>query len=166
MSSEIIPKFYGRIIDGVRYYHKPMMYREYMKQLEGKEFEEIIIERQKEASTDQHAYYRATVRWLCVEMETFAGWDEKVLHQFIARKLLGRVIVQEFTHKDGSITSEEITIVPSTAQLSRKEMSKFIDSFLNWLGLEGIYPPEPDQFVTKKYATKKSHEKQELDTRG
>ena len=53
MSSEIVPKFFGKIINGVRHYNRPQQY-EWMKTLEGKDSEEVITERFIEASNDQH----------------------------------------------------------------------------------------------------------------
>lgn len=164
MSSEIVPKFFGKIINGVRHYNRPQQYLEWMKTLEGKEFEEVITERFIEASNDQHGYYRATVRWLCNETEMFAGWDEKALHKYIMDTFAGTTVTHEIRKASGEVEKKDIVITPSVSSLSRKSMSKLIDSLLNWLGGNEIYPPEPDQIVTKKFKTRITNEKPKSDT--
>lgn len=162
----IIPKFYGRIVGGKKQYYRPKQYANWMLLMEGKEFEEVIQQKIVNPSNDQHAYYRAIVRWLSYETEIFGGWDEDYIHSFFANKLLSRKIVTQIYHNDGSMTSEELIIIPSTAKLTRKEMSEFIQKFLDWLAGEGIFPPEADEFVTKNYATKTKYEKSEPNPKG
>jgi hypothetical protein len=166
MSSDLIPKFYGKIINGVRYYNRPEQYRKWMSNLEGKEFEEVIIEKPQDTTDNQHAYYRVVVRWLCNETEMFAGWDEKVLHKYIMDRFMSIKTTCEIHYNDGTFDKKEISITPSMAELSKKATTSLIEKLLYWLGENEIYPPEPDQVVTKKYKTKIIHEKPKSDSSG
>lgn len=141
-------KFYGRIVNGVKMPYRPTQYNEYLKSIEG-EYEEIVQRKTEEVSKDQRAYFRASIKWLIDNTEQFGGWDESELYECILKELTS---YKKDVEWNGVIVEKEF--YKRTSDMNKKEMSKLIDDFINWLALDNIFIPSPQEAIIGKYATK------------
>jgi len=140
----------GTVENGIRRYYRPSLLKARLKALEGKEFQEIVQEKEEETTTDQHGYYRGgIIRGTCMESTLFEGWEHDDIHNFFAAEFLSykRILLKG---DDDAVT---VTITQSTIDLNKKEMSAYIDKIKNWLGGEGIIVLDPDEYKSDKYRT-------------
>lgn len=165
MKHEIPIYFYGTIKDGKRFYYKPKDHQSILDSMEGTEFEEIIVPRRREVTLDQHAYYRASLRWVINETEVYGGWDEKILHAYFANKYLGYDVHHDLINPTtGKVTKTIVVrIVPSTADIGKKKMSVFIENVIQEIAEHGIEVPSSDSFDLRRYTTQRRYAKEGLD---
>jgi hypothetical protein len=142
-------KHFGKIVNGKKVYYNDSLHKEAVKSLEGKEFEEVLKEKSKRVTTDQHAYYRKGVIGTALEFEMFGGWDKESLHDFFVGMFLTEKTYRFLDNGNaGSVTTFRTR---STASLNRKEMAQFIDNCIKWLATQGIVVLDSDQFLLTNY---------------
>lgn len=155
----IVIKHYGRIVNGVKQYYNPALYKETITSLEGKEFEEVIKQKHKRVSEDAHGYYRGGVLGTALEFEMFGGWTKDDLHDFFAKMFLSYKKSLILKYDDGTECVETIKKTQSTSGLNSKEMTEFVDKVIQWLAEQGIVVLPPEQYVLGKYKTETKHVK-------
>lgn len=146
---KLLVKHYGRIEGGKKIYYNIPLYKQQMAALENKEFVEIIEEKPFKASLDQHSYYRGGILGTCIQTEYFAHFaKEDDIHDFFADMFL-KYSIQVNTSKGSKI----IYKIRSTADLTKKEYSEFIDKVKFWCADNGITILEPEQYHSRFFKT-------------
>lgn len=147
----------GKVKDGKLIYYIPELYANNIRALESKEFELVIKEKSKRASTDQFAYYRGGILGTCYETEMFShfnGRDEIHENYFAPLFLSYKVMVELPTKK------YELTKVRSLADLNMKEFSEFITRVIAHCESElGITIASSEDYYITKYKTIKHETK-------
>lgn len=143
-------KHYGKIENGKKIYYNIPLYKQQLQALEGMEFVEIIEEKPKKASVDQHNFYRGGILGTCIQTEYFSHFaNEDAIHEDFFAPMFLSYTVQVTTPKESKI----VTKVRSTADLSKKEYSEFIDKVLNFCGENDIHVLPPEQYHSRYYKT-------------
>lgn len=140
-------KHFGKIVNGKKIYYNESLYKEAVKSLEGKEFEEVIKEKSKRVTLDQHGYYRKGVIGTALEFEMFGGWNDDEIHDMFAGLFLTEKTVKTLDNDQQVV----ITKTLSTSFLNRKEMAEFIDKCIKWLAIHGIVVLDSEQYLLSKY---------------
>lgn len=142
-------KHYGYVKAGKKVYYNPELYRNQLAALEGKEFTEVITQKHEKPSRNMHNYYRGGILPTCLASEMFSHYDttEDIHEGYFRRKFLRYVVV--VTNLDGSKSEE--TRYRSTADLSKQEMSEFVNKVKMDCEMNGITIAEPDQYYSKFY---------------
>lgn len=99
-------------------------------------------------SQDQRGYFRSSIRWLIDNIEAFGGYTEDELYDTILKELTAYT---KSVLWQGSI--QEKKFYKRTSDMNKKEMSKLIDDFVNFLALQDIIIPSPEEAIIGKYAT-------------
>ena len=141
-------RHFGQINNGELQLFNLGLWGNQIRELEGKEIYVEVRERPKNVTTDQHAYYRGAILPECLQYETFGGWEKQEVHEFFVDMFLSYTKVKIMNG-----IAKEIKVVPSTADISRKEMAEFIEKVLGWLAMEGIYIMSPEQYNVSKFKT-------------
>jgi len=143
-------RHYGRVVKGKKVYYNPELYKKQMESLEGKEFEEVIKEKHKKPSLDQHAYYRGGILGTCIKYPYFEHFDnEDQIHDDFFAPMFLSYSVQVVTPNESYIVKK----VRSTADLSKKEYAEFIDRVLTWCGQNEIHILTEEEYDSKFYKT-------------
>lgn len=147
---KLLIKHYGVVKNGKKLYHNPFLYKQQLQALEGKEFVEIIEEKHRNASPDQHRFYRGGILGTCIQTEYFSHFPtEDSIHENFFAPMFLSYTQQVITPKESKI----ITKVRSTADLSKKEYSEFIEKVINWCGSEGIEIGNSEDYHSRYYKT-------------
>lgn len=147
MTSDLVQRFFGRVVNGELKLHRPVSFQQLLRALEGKEFEITIQPRRIEHSAEQRGYIHALCRWLTVNTETFGGWEEDDVYRFFMQEYASRVITKEVSGKEVLIR-----FTRSIKELSKKEVSELIEKILTWLANEDIHPPTAEEAKWSKYS--------------
>lgn len=141
-------KHYGRVVNNNKEYYNPDLYRSQLAALNGKEFVEVIKERHQRPSNDQHGYYRRAILITCHKSEMFSHMDNKdLIHDdYFAPKFLSYVKLVTVGGK-----STEQFKVRSLADLSKDEMTEFIQRVLGECHELGIQISDPESYYQKYY---------------
>lgn len=142
-------KHLGIVKNGKKIYYNPGLYANQMRELEGKEFEEVISEKHIKPSTETHGYYRGGIIPTALLAEKFGGWTEDDIHLYYTNKYL-KTVIEKF-YPDGK--REELVTIRSTGELNQKEMNEYIEKVKADLALEGIEVLDPQQYYLNKYKT-------------
>jgi len=152
-------RHYGIINNGkVKLLNLPL-YKKNIDSLEGKRIEFTIKEVHEFPTPDQHAYYRGAVIETALQAECFGGWTNDEVHKELADLFLGTDIVVRVVRKDGTVIAKTRRDVPSTADLSKKEMTAYIDKCIMFLAAEGIEVHTAEMYKLNKYRTVTTTEK-------
>jgi hypothetical protein len=144
-----VVRHYGRVHRGKKIYYNQPLFDRQMESLEGKEFVEVIKEKHKKPSLDQHGYYRGGILGTCLQTEYFAHFlNEEKVHSFFADLFL-KYSEQVITPKE----SYFIYKIRSTADLSRKEYSEFIEKVKGWCIENDIVILDAESYESKYYKT-------------
>lgn len=141
-------KWFGRIVNGKNVLYRPTEHENYLRTMEGKETETQTNVKQEPVSSDQRGYFRSSIKWLIDNTESFGGHDENELYEDILKELTGYKKCVEWK---GEMVEREF--YKRTSDMNKKEMSKLIDDFINWLALQDIHIPSPQEAIIGKYAT-------------
>jgi hypothetical protein len=163
MNSEPKEKFTGVVKNGIIIHNKPLSYSIAIKRLEGQEVEYTLAPRFVQATSDQHGYYRASIRWLIDNIESFGGWEQEALHNFFARKFLSHRFMEKIIWPDGKEELAEFVHVAKTSTIGKKRMAEYITNVWAYLAERGIYVPESESVDPGKYATRVKIKKNESD---
>lgn len=143
----MIERHYGKIVNG-KFEQTPRnaeRYKNALKRLEGKDFELEIREVQSHATNSQYAYFRNGIIRTCLKTEMFGGWDEQEIINHFTDNFLRTVRFKQ--------AGKEVLGISSTKQisnLSKADMSQFIENVLNWLSMHNISVGAPeDYFLTR-----------------
>lgn len=150
--SKTIIKHYGKIIKGKMVCYNESLYQETIYELEGKEFELIIKEKSRKASTDAHGYYRAGIIGECLKSEVFGGWDREEIHDHFASLFLTYVTHEKALY-DGKTIFKEVIKKQSTADLNSKEMFEYCEKCIRWCAQHEITIHTPEQYHLSKFKT-------------
>ena len=126
MPKQTTIKHFGKVINGKRIYYNNNLHNEYVRSLEGQEFEETIKVKFKRVSTDAHGYYRGGILGESMNYEMFGGWTRGELHEFFANKFLSYTKAVKYIFGEETIYRDKIDVL-STSSLSSKEMFEFCE---------------------------------------
>ena len=118
--------------------------------LEGKRIELSIKEVHEKPSTDQHAYYRGAVIETALTAECFGEWTGDEVDEFLSDKYLGFNIVKHM----GKYGGASFRVVPSKADLTRKEMAEYVDRCIGFLAENGVVVHTADEYKLHKFKTR------------
>lgn len=144
---------YGKVTNGSLVHYNWPLFKQSLASLEGKEFDLIVKEKRKRVSLDTHGYYRGGIIRECLQYEIFGGWEEEDVHDFFSFEFLGHTKTFMVRHDNGMISYRNLKKVPSTADLSQKEMNEYIEKVIAWLANEGIVVHSPEDYYLGKYKT-------------
>lgn len=146
---KVLIKHTGIIKNGRKIYDNPGLYVDQIRSLEGKNFEEIIKEKHTKASDNQYGYYRGAILPTCHKSDMFMHFDTKdAIHDnYFAPVLLSYTVMVKLADRK---PYEQIR-VRSLADLSKDEMSEFIERVLALCSEHGIQCPPPEAFYQKYY---------------
>lgn len=139
-------RHYGRVKNGKKIYDNPSLQDDQLRELEGCNFVEIIKKRHERPSTSQYGYYRGAILVACYESDMFMHYDNKdQIHTlYFAPKFLSYTVLQPKTNK-------EIQLTHSLADLTKEQMSVFMERVLADCAENGIEIPPSELFYNKYY---------------
>lgn len=157
MAKKTTIKHFGKVVNGKRIYHNTDLHNEYVSDMEGQEFEEVIKVRSKRVSTDAHGYYRGGILGECMNYEMFRGWTRSELHDLhFAPMFLTYIGMIKYIAGEETVYREEKKI-RSTSSLNSKEMFEFCERCIQWLAEHGIVVHTPQEYLLDKYKTEERH---------
>lgn len=144
-------KHYGRVRGGEMVFSLPDLLRQNLIELEGKEFVMTIKKKHEKVSSNQYGYYRGAILIACHKSDVFIHMDSKdAIHdEYFAPEFLSYKKLVELPNK-----RYEVTLVRSLADLSKEEMSEFIERVLVRCDELGITVLPPEMFYNKYYEHK------------
>lgn len=139
-------RHYGRIKNGKLIFDIPSLYDDQLRELEGQNVVMHLKKRHEKPSVSQYGYYRGAILVACYESDMFMHYDNKdQIHElYFAPKFLSYVVLQPSTNK-------EIPKTRSLADLTKEEMSVFMERVLADCAENGIEVPLPELFYNKYY---------------
>lgn len=146
----IVLRHYGIMKGRKIYIHNVPLYYKNADALEGKRIELSIKEVHEKPSTDQHAYYRGAVIETALTAECFRECTGDEVHKFLSDRYLGFTIIKSI----GKYGMSEFRVVPSTADLTRKEMAEYVDRCIGFLAENGVVVHTADEYKLHKYKTR------------
>lgn len=148
MANIPILKHYGKIVNGIKKYYNPELYKLNIQDLEGLEFEEVIKKKSKAKSTDQLGFYRAGIIRECLQYEMFIHFTENEIHEFFTELFLS-------WNKSISVDGKNYLIkkITSVSDLSKEDMKNYIERCIHWCAEHNIIIKDPSQYELDKYKT-------------
>lgn len=158
MSSEVPYQFFALAKEGPQQmmiiWYKPLLLQTALLSYKDQEIRITIEPRLIDATVEEHAYYRASIRWLIDNTEAYAGWDEQVLNHEFKKMFIGHPVSKEIHYPNGEIKIVDSVMVPSTAEIGKKKMAFLISEMIRYNAEHGILIPAASDFVLKKYSKK------------
>lgn len=137
-------------MNGKKTYYNPSLYQSQLQALEGKEFCEIIEEKHRKVTTSAHAYYRGGILGTCIQTDYFSHFaNEDAIHDNFFAPMFLSYTVQVVTPTKSYLQTK----IRSTADLSSKEYSEFIDKVRFWCDENDIKTGEAKDYHSKYYKT-------------
>ena len=117
--------------------------------LEGKRGYAVIEEEADKPSINQYAYYfGGIIRSECLSSNTFSGWQEHEVHEFLLSELRSHTKVVEKANG----TTIVKTVVDDFSKFSKEDMSKYIEELIPYLLNEfGIHVKPAEYYKYNKY---------------
>lgn len=116
--------------------------------LAGKEFELVIKEKQRRPSVNQFGYYYGGILATCITCEMFG-------HFSTVEEIHKEVFAPEFLSYQTKVYLGKMsftrTHVKSLGELSKSEVSEFVEKVLNWCAMNDIEILPADKYVEKYY---------------
>ncbi len=132
-------KWLGVIRDGGFAARCADMYASYLRGMDGKEVEVIIRPPRDEKSNQQLAYFYGVI---CVHVAAHTGHTKLEVKDYLKATFLGEM--RKSIRKDSELGT--VFVVPSLADISRVDMSEFIERCLAWAAQYlGIKVPASDE---------------------
>lgn len=157
MAKHTTIKHFGKVVNGKRIYYNERLHNEYLFDLDGKEFEEVIKVKFKKVSTDAHGYYRGGILGECLNFELFRGWTRGEIHELhFAPMFLSYTNTVKYIAGEETMYRDKVEVL-STSSLSSKEMFEFCERCIQWLAEKGIVVHTPEEYLLGKYKTKEKH---------
>lgn len=120
--------------------YNPILHENVLTHYEGKEVEYCIRLKRNKPTLESHGYYRGIVLPCALQSEIFGGWTLDRVHNFFANLFLKDIKTEEVGGKTYIVEKTR-----STAGISRKRMTEFIDQVRNWLAEYNIITPDPQK---------------------
>lgn len=134
--------FYGTVVNGEMMHYRPILLKQHLHTMEGKEFRLTVTERETDNTKDQHGFYRyGIIRVTCMQTELFAGWRQDEIHDFFSDRFLTTETSKEIGGKMVVFRKKR-----STSNLSKKQMAEFIQNVISFLADHGIHPLPPEEY--------------------
>ena len=144
-------RHYGKIVNSKMIFYNKELLDNSVLQLNGREFELVIKEKSKRASTDQFGYYRGGILGTCHETEMFSHFNgrDEIHENYFAPLFLSYKVMVELPGK-----KYELTKVRSLADLTMKEFAEFITRVIAHCESElGIAIANSEDYYITKYKT-------------
>lgn len=90
-------------------------------------------------SNQQNRYFHLIINWFAIEYGERAEW---VKQELIKKELCPEIFRTEYANTKNGVVREDWR---STSDLDSGELTKVIDKFRTWSGMNGIYLPSPDE---------------------
>jgi hypothetical protein len=124
------PVFTGHVENGKLIYDAPHKFTSHLETLEGKKVEITVRKLRTQRSQEANRYYWGIVLKV---MSDYTGYDSEDCHEILKRKFL---TIDRGTEHERSL---------STAKLSSEDFWKYLEDVKNYLGMLGLYVPEPNE---------------------
>lgn len=129
-------KFGCRIENGKLVFNRTKDFADYCKTLVGKELVLTLTDAKKKRSDQQNAYYWAViVKTLSDEW----GYETDEIHLLLKEMFIPKKFI--------TVEGIEFQVIPSTTKLSTKEFKEFIEKIQRWASAQGVYLPDPNEFI-------------------
>ena len=151
IKSEVIHK--GLIRNGRFVWDRPEVVTKAMEALEGKRIKASFEEEDNDISRSQFGYYfGGIIRNTCLRSEIFKGWSVEEIDNHFRTKFLSLQNMKEMKLPDGRIRLVRIISHMSFEDISKDEMTEFIEKVIEELNSHDIHPLSPDEYNLKKYS--------------
>jgi len=110
-------------------------FNKHIESLKGKQIEIIVLEKEESPTVKQYGYYHGAIIPAALETEEFGGWEHKELDKELTKMFLSFKAMATIAGRD---EEQEVTITPSKGNISRVEMTTFIEKALAFLAERGI----------------------------
>lgn len=129
-------KFGCQIQNGKLTFNRAKDFADYCKTLVGKELLLTLTDRKKTRSDNQNAYYWAVIiKTLSDEW----GYETEEIHLLLKEMFIQKKFI--------TVKGVEFEVIPSTTKLSTKEFKEFIEKIQRWASAQGVYLPDPNEFI-------------------
>lgn len=141
-------RHFGKVKGGRTIFSNQHLYFQQLTQMEGKDFELTIKERLKRPTLSQYGFYRGAILATCFESEMFSHFDtaDQIHSDYFAPKFLSYTVMVKLPTKQ-----YEVLKIRSMADLTRKEISEFIDRVMADCALNSIAILSPEEYQNKHY---------------
>jgi len=150
MATTIILKHHGKVVKGKKVYYRQDLIDYCLKELEGKEFEEVLKEKTKHVSTNAFGFYFKGIIGTALQAEMFGGWEKEELHEYFAKQFLSYTDHEKYIGQNGETVIKEVTKVRSLSALNSKEMSEYCNKVIAWLAYHKIVILNPENYDIRK----------------
>lgn len=145
---KLLINHYGRVRNGELIYSLPELLDQNIRELEGSNFVMTLKKQHEKPSISQYGFYRGCILICCHKSEAFVAMDTKdsIHEKYFAPRFLSYKTIAEVSGK-----RYEVTLVRSLADLSKEEMSEFLERVIAHCEELGISVPPPELFYQKYY---------------
>lgn len=134
MKSNLVPIWRATVEGGKLRLRNPKEFAIYVAKLEGQDLDFVIRRPKDIRSLNQNAYYHGVVVQLIAEE---LGYDHDDCHELLKLKFNSKII---------NVLGKEVTVAKSTARLSRKGFTDFIEAIRVWAASNlNLSIPDPNE---------------------
>ena len=161
---ELKYKHYFKVINGVFVWEEPDVFDYVKKSMEGKRGYALIDEVENDPTPNQYAYYfGGIIRKECMNSESFAGWTEMEIHDFLLREVEGSVKIVKTSEGNKAFIGS-----PDFASFKKRKLALYVSKVIAYLQTElDIHPKPPEHYKYNKFYIKPQifkHENMEGDS--
>lgn len=139
----------GMVKDGVFRPFDPIRSTNKLKQFEGQIIDVIYQLHDEPKTKNQLGYlWQGIIKSVCMRTEMFGGWTKDEIYEFFCAYFLADFKIM----KDTKGEQVSVMTIKSLSRLNKRETSEFIDKIINWLALNEIHVPSPDEWIQKRIA--------------
>lgn len=142
-------RFYGKVKGGSLVFSMENIarWKELLQMIEAGsgEFELEIKQREYRPTSSQFGYLYGGIYREALRSNKFASWTEDQMEHFFGDMFLAERITIELPGKPVEVKR----VIRSTASLTRRELSEFIEKVIAWLANEGIVVSGPEDYYPK-----------------
>lgn len=137
----------GIVKDGEVVFYSPTLRKQELAVFENQEVIEIIEATIAENTSSQYGYYFAgIIRDSCMKHESFGGWSEREIDDFLREKFLTVI-----TYKNFAGMLVKVVSIKKIEKLGAKRMAKYVEEVIAFLTQEGIPVKDPGNYLNRKY---------------
>lgn len=144
-----IIKHYGIVKNYKLQFYNPQRYYANLRELNGREFENIIQEKKEDITLDQYGYYFGGILPTALQSNIFGGWTKDELDAYLSKKYLSKIVIKKIWNE-----IIEFRVTPSKTKISKKIFSEFIEKVLIHMEIEGIHVLSPQEYYLEKNKVK------------